>query len=283
LVDGQTFDYGNIASIALDGDSVYWTASNGQNGVVAKVPKTGGAPVMLAPVVGQAGQIIPIGTDTFLATTVYFSDANGIHQVPLKGGAPTVIAPVSPRYFALEGTERLYWTDATGVWQVSTQGGVPTRILTVATSNGPITVGLDIYWADDTGTLRSKGGEVMSTLASGPATPQGIVIPAASAPPPANPFLVVAYSSALLQVPLPAGGTTVLIPDLAEPQALAAEGSTAYFTEKGSNGGLKKMLIPGGVPVPLAIHGSPADSAGLAVDGTYVYWSMGSSILKTAK
>jgi hypothetical protein len=271
LVGGNPFGGDYVTSIALDATYVYWAGSSGLGGVVARVPKTGGAFEQVAMAMPETGQV---AVD---ATSVYYSDLGGIHSVP-HNGPPTLVALVSAPHFALSGAF-LYWTDAAGVWKVPTGGGTPTQVVSVSTSPGPIAVvGSTIYWADGAGIMKVlvSGGPV-TMVGPWAMAPQGLAAD--------DSWVAVAYPQLLLQVPTDpnSGAHPEILSDVGGPSAVAMDATTVYFTENGFNAGLQKVLIGSGPSVALAIHGTAASEAGIAVDATDIYWSSDTSILKMAK
>ena len=115
--------------IALGDTAVFWMDAPG----LMTAPKTGGAPMSLAPAFGPP---LPTGGIAVDATTVYFStgrpNAAGISDVPIDGGAvsPVASTPASNGSgpVAIDAT-RVYWADMSGaVYAAPLSGGTATLL-----------------------------------------------------------------------------------------------------------------------------------------------------------
>lgn len=105
LATGQT----HPRTVTLDDTHVYWI--EGEQGTIARVPKTGGVPEVLA--TGQAGA----GGLALDATSVYWTNtaAGSLHAVPKAGGAITTVASglSEPRFVAVDSAAIFYESGGT--------------------------------------------------------------------------------------------------------------------------------------------------------------------------
>src|SRR5262249_38503405 len=77
-------------------------------------------------------------------------------------------------------------------------------------------------------------------------------------------------------VPVNGGSVTTLATGLAEPTAIAVDGTNIYWIERagGSGGSLKTIPISGGIPTTLASGFLNAQNH-MALDATSIYWGDG--------
>jgi hypothetical protein len=305
---GITVDATNVYFTVGCSSSVGGMTCSGSN--VLKVPKSGGAPVTLAPGVGA----VAIAADS---TDVYWVDAftaqggpgpstlcgpgascpsntsgNDVRKVALDGGPFTILAAGQGARLGL-GVQagNLYWTN-----QVC-PGGVPSAcmaaLMTIAGANGAptslVTVAGDVFGplaADATGVAYVDNNDVMRVALDGGS-------PTLLAPGPAlsvatdGTDVYFTTSSAVMKVPA-AGGSPVTLasiphgpttPSSGVPSGLAVDGDNVYWTGYGCGDAgclvatVNRVPRAGGAVTTVALNPNSAGAGGgLALDETHVYW-----------
>ena len=147
------------SSMAIDATDIYLTADSGDNGVVVRVPKSGGAPTTLA----STGED-PFGI-ALDATHVYWRAANDVEgwdilSVPKGGGTPTTITSQPEiQWGPVVNDTDLYWawssagvypgTNTFAVVTVPKSGGTPSTIASGTDQVMDLTVdATNVYWIE---------------------------------------------------------------------------------------------------------------------------------------
>jgi hypothetical protein len=161
----------NLGAIAVDATSAYWTTYIGGqflcDGMVMKVPLSGGTPVTLA--TGQTCLAWGIAVDS---TSVYWrttcpTDAgasceDGVMKLPLAGGTATAVASgrnLGP--FAVDSTSVYYWvagldTVLFRLMKVPLAGGTPVTLVSGPTPLSAIAVdATSVYWWAENGLMKA--------------------------------------------------------------------------------------------------------------------------------
>jgi hypothetical protein len=155
----------DLASIAVDSSSVYWTTYSPYKVVTA--PLAGGTPITLS---GRPSLPQQLAVD---ATNVYWVEGGNIFFVPKGGGTPVaLVSGVYAQAMILQGgflyfsTWRGIGAAGTGIFRVPVSGGTPVPIATGLLSVTTLTTdGTTVYWSD--------GGNNLSILRRAPAAGGG--------------------------------------------------------------------------------------------------------------
>ncbi len=233
--------------IAVDADFVYWASPSG--GFVAKLPKGGGAAVMLA-----ADQVEPESV-VLDDAHVYWTDSGEIGKpgavmtTPKAGGPLVMLASGSaPGGLALDATH-VYWVDAGTfdpdgtshhdgtVSRVPIAGGA-TEVL-VAGLDGPFGIAIDgasVYWTNpQAGTIIKLplGGGATVTVASGQSTPQGIAVDASRL------YWTIELDASgnggIMMAPIAGGPASELATDQNAPLGIVLDSTSVYWTDPGGD------------------------------------------------
>ena len=165
---------------------------------------------------------------------VYWSDRGlgQIAKVPIQGGPVTVLVSNQSSYPIAIDDDSVYWdTTEGGVMKVSKLGGTPIS-LTGASWPGEVGFGLAVDATSVYWTDSYGGGFVKKVGRDG-------------------------------------GTMTTLASNLAQPDVLAVDPTSVYFTAY--DGTVTKTDLAGGTTVQLA--SGPEDTSGIAVDSANVYWT----------
>jgi hypothetical protein len=243
------------ASLAIDTNNVYWTASDNQ---LRQVSKAGDAVTSLG-----SGVATPV---TAAGGFVYFcpQTGGGVEKVPVDGGTTTTLATSGAPANLVVVANDVFWADATGhiAYVPAGNGGTPIDLVSPDPDAGPgeyvsdttyqniTTDGTSLYWPR---AASSYPGAVLS-LAVGGGSPQVVVNTGTSSP----------FSVAT-------DGVSVFFLDLAATTSLVAASLGSGSTVTVTTAGLGAANIPG-TPGPT-----------VAVDSANVYWLSPPQILKIAK
>ncbi|MEW6128691.1 MAG: C25 family cysteine peptidase [Acidobacteriota bacterium] len=150
----------------------------------------------------------------------------------------------------------------------------PLVLVTVTPANPTIAVGQNRHFIA-TGTFDDGSLRVLNAqnLTSGNQNPMGVAVDAT------NIYWLEQSSGELKKMPKMGGAMTTLASGLSNPRLLVVNGDFLYFTEDTSPYRIGKIAISGGsittlINVPPDLQDS-LGAKGLAVDGTYVYWTEG--------
>jgi hypothetical protein len=244
--------------LAVD-DALYFATKT----TIYKVPKTGGTPVALA-----AGGVYGIAVD---ATYVYFGDGTTIQRVPKSGGTATTVVTAATSYCIAVDATSVYWTAPNSAWKADkTASGAGTRLATVnAVGNYGLAVdGTNVYWGSGgsgTGTLYSVplGGGTPNPLATAFSFLQGVTLDATNvyyasfsgafvyAKAGGAPALLdaagntgiavdaldvfwAASNGSIARRPIAGGANVVLVNGLNNPNSVAVDATSVYFTDVGN-------------------------------------------------
>lgn len=230
--DGQPWE------IALDATHVYWSNTHGE---ISKVPKAGGATVVLTSDLSNPGALAVHANRVYSA-----SYGSSVKVIPKTGGALSNLTPKAAGGLAVAVDDGgVFWSQG-----ISWPGdhyiartdldGAPTTVIG-SIDHEPTAASLDathVYWSDFDLTVPALGG--------------------------------------IRRAPRGGGATETLVTGDSLNGA-ALDGERVYYLYSGSSGAswadgaLHAVSKTGGAPVLLA---SPLDGAArVAVDGTHVYWS----------
>jgi hypothetical protein len=150
----RKFDGGAPRELASSGEAYpmtigagfVWWGEVGSSATIRRVPLTGGAPETIA-----TGMRNPRSMAAN-ASSVFWSDDDGIWRVPTQGGPPTLLVPntFQPRGLLLDANF-LYWGEGNSgrIARVPLAGGAAT---TLFSGNNPWQLGLgggSLYWSSD--------------------------------------------------------------------------------------------------------------------------------------
>jgi len=218
LVDGEN----SPLAIAVDENSVYWTAS----GLLKKVSIAGGSPVTLAS--NQPGAYGLAVDKAYVYWANYAGASGAIMKVGINGGNPTMLAPrnVQPA-IAIDDTAVYYaLLSPDAIMRVATAGGTPTTLVSgYAFIYGVTADPSRVYWTNyaNPGSIDSIakiGGAVKRIADGGPAL--GVVaVDSKSA------YWVTGIS--VLTAPIDGGAAQTLASGDFVTIALALDGNSVYW------------------------------------------------------
>jgi hypothetical protein len=262
---------GGEGAIVVDGSNVYWT--NGDD--LRRVAISGGPGVTLV----SNSQFRGLAQD---GTYVYWATYGGgtVMRIAKNGGeAPAALAQglAHPSKMAIDGGT-LYWIDAPGVVKMSAvPNAVPSAISPDAYAHSDIAVdATSLYWGTNSATLIKRDKSTQATVVLADVIPSKIVVDgsavyySAFAPEPTTVSKVGGGCAGPVTVATGVYGT------------FALDASYVYF--KGEKG-LMRVPKTGGSPLMLSNVASPGQTFdhGVAVDGTYVYWTVNSTLMRYQK
>jgi hypothetical protein len=202
-------------SLAVDGDSVYWTQpglSNDDVATVMKVSIDGGTPVTLASVPDSDPYGIAVDRENVYWANGADSMGRRVMKVSIDGGEPITLASGSGSTFGfgIDATHA-YWTAFVGtassaVMKVPLAGGTPVMLATGTAQPMDLALdGVSVYWTN---------ASTSQTFAGTPGT-----------------------DGTVMAVPRVGGDADTLGPDQQEPGGIAANGTTVCWTNTGTGQG----------------------------------------------
>ena len=278
-------------TLTVDGDSVYWLSSADGAAKVAKVPKAGGAEVVLAsgswtPCLGHAN----LAVDGESAYWVSFRPA-ALMSAPIGGGAaaPTALAELDEHEgsgleaaVAVDGSAVYYKESFAGVWALPKRGGKPIELAKIdGDSYGELALGGGrVYWSELDGAVVSSpagGGGATRLFAQRP-KPIGAAVSGGSLF-----WLEVGAPSAVMTAALDGTGAQPIATGLAlEVDAPIAVDATGVYLVSGSKEQRRLARVPlaGG-----AAEEVPGDgwAQGMVADAGSIYFTSQSQLLRIAK
>jgi hypothetical protein len=132
---------------------------------IKRVPLVGGAAVTLATL--PAGFVYDLATDQ--STTLFWTDASGLHEMPIDGGPITNLFSGSATYLGLDATN-VYFASDKSLMRVPKAGGTAVQVVSTPDFVSALYVdaaGSRIYWADGGGIAGSTGTAVRSAPTAG--------------------------------------------------------------------------------------------------------------------
>jgi hypothetical protein len=263
---------------AVDGVNMYYTTYSSTGGPINRIPKQGGTPTPLAD--GQV-EAMAIATDGRYVYWLNQSDPGSstgqLNKVPVGGGPVETMAEGVPYNYDLkvDGTD-LYLATSSGLKKIPTAGGTLAQIQDGYFNGVAFDAGY-IYGLETIALFKipKAGGAAVSLCdpnAYAGAYPNGGL-----AAGPTHIFWTVSSSGdgAVLKVPLSGGTPSVVLSSIAEPRALAIEGSYLFYAcESATSPGIYQMTAAGGAPVQLSTTGQLTFAYNLAPGGDgYLYWN----------
>jgi hypothetical protein len=141
----------NLAWLAVDSSSVYWTATdyNTNNGIgtgtLSKVPQGGGGMTTLVGGMNYPGFVSTDGTNLFW--TDQASGHQELRRISVSGGASTQLGE-GPIWWNASDGKNVYFASGSGIARAPVGGGAITYLAIGVQPNGLAIDGTSVYWAD---------------------------------------------------------------------------------------------------------------------------------------
>jgi hypothetical protein len=267
---------------AAHGGAVFYEAlaftTDGQQGVIMRLPATGATPVVITSFAGDPDGLSVISTGLAFGigpNARFGGDAQNVGQIatiPFDGGSETLLTPTNgaPSGAPVSDGQNLYYIDGDGVESVPLTGGSPRLItnqqgMSLALWDGNIII--DDFADNQILSVPSDGGAV-TVLAADQVGPQliqncdsdvcwvNIGTPIGTLGP--------SVPGSLMRLGI--NGNPVTVAALSDPHGLAYDGEAFFVTEANS---LLKIPSEGGSAVVLA---NMSALGNVIVDNSCVYW-----------
>jgi hypothetical protein len=158
-----------IQGVAVDASDVYFT-----NGTVSKVPRTGGAPIVLVPAptggFGCDGALVASATDLYWVghCSGFGGTSGALSSVPIAGGAAVAIDPAAPGGEAIAiDAANVYWASGGMIRSLPLAGGPARAIAPTDTVFGIAVDATDVYWTTASSVMKAPlAGGAPTTLAA---------------------------------------------------------------------------------------------------------------------
>lgn len=275
-------DSSQMNGLAGDATYIYWA----QDGIVKKIPKSGGQIEILADQPGVIKCSLAInGGEVFFSVFDQW-DTYYIMKVSVLGGSSTTLASVTRGAFEPKNwaraiavdNENLYWIDDSTVNSVPVAGGSITTLANIL--NEPIDLvvnGSQVIWTEstgpahgETGTVKSvstTGGEV-TTLVQGGNAPRKLALYSSEIYwTEGGPIGLIEGFGRIAKMAVGGGNITTVMQRVGESTPIASDGSYLYLGDKFS---INKMSIDGSNSEIL--HTASDEIGDLTTDGSNVYW-----------
>lgn len=256
---------GSVTALAEFGGDLYFATDTPATGRVRKVAKSGGAPVDLVAVSGNAASV---AVD---ASGVYWVGSTGlVRSAPLSGGTPfdIVFGPSGGSYLRIDGANLLWATQSSPtIYRVAKVGGGPAQVGALPDSSLSGLVLDDTYAYGSMGLQNSilrvaKTGGTPSALVSGQANPRWLSIDSTTL------YWTRYGEDVLVSMPKGGGAVTTLATAAGHVTAIQNAGADLYFST--APGDIARTPKTGAVVYPMAKGQSVAMF--LLVDATHLYW-----------
>lgn len=246
---------GAAGQIVLAGTSVYWA-----NGDIVKLPRDGGAPVVLVHYAGDAFAVDAANVYWPIFTTVGEGGTySSVLETPIAGGKTITVAVAKAAVAVAVDARNVYWTDsgARAVMSIAVETSAPANMYAIqprtiaVDQNGPSDIAIDstnVYWTTDDGNIMKAPveGGTPTTLALGQPRPSHIAIDGASVYW-TNDGAMQGHGS-VMNVPIAGGPTRTLAANQDTPSGIAVDAQFVYWTNAGwaspDNGAVMKIVKP---------------------------------------
>jgi outer membrane protein assembly factor BamB len=261
---------GGAGSLALDGTNVYWT--DGVNGEVRKVPKDGGASVVVNAAAGTEPWSVAVDSTHAYWTAPNFASGgpnSAVMSIPLIGGTATTLAAVAGPMVLVANSTNLYWTSSgpAAIQSVPIDGGSVSTV--VNDPSGATALAVDahnLYWC-------STDGVYQEPLAGGTALSIGPAATAVAVD--GTDVYYVTGGGSVGRVPIGGGAQTVLATGrIGTLAAVAVDGQNVYWIEgEGTiqQGAVAALPKSGGRVAVLA--SGLSDPSAIVVDDSGIYFT----------
>lgn len=272
LVDNRADPF----DLTLDANNIYWVEKRLSGGTLCKVSKGGGNTITLSSNLAEPTAVIVDANYAYVLERN--NGSNGmIHRIPLAGGSTELVVSglTNAQNTLVQSGNNLYWGDfvsGTGGVIKTAPKGASVSASIVAQMNGlaNLQTALD---TDGTYLYIRNDSNQMLRFPIGGGSPSMLGATGTSS------FLAdmrvmlgtVYYAGDNVIASLPAGGGTIsTLVTTTSPRAIAVDNAYVYFIDASTSAGsVRRTAISGG---QLKTYYSQANSNGIEVDATHVYW-----------